>query len=90
MAYEQPVVHELGVVNAPALLIAGDQDRATIGRSRVCAKVRATVGLCTELAPRAVRELPNGELVMLAGVGHVAHLEAPERFHAEVLRFLQR
>jgi pimeloyl-ACP methyl ester carboxylesterase len=90
MAYEQPVVYELHLVSAPTLIVAGERDRAAIGRNRVSAEVRATLGLYTELAPRAVRALPNGELLMLPGVGHVAHLEAPERFHSEVLRFLQR
>ena len=89
MAYEQPIVYELPLLRQPTLLIAGDRDRAAIGRNRVSPEVRATLGLFTELAPRAAQAMPNSRLLMLPGVGHVAHLEVPERFHAEVLRFLQ-
>lgn len=88
MAYEQPVVYVLPLVRQPTLLIAGDKDRAAIGRNRVASEVRETLGRYTELAPKAAAALPNGQLVMLQGVGHVAHLEMPGRFNQEVLSFL--
>ena len=78
----------LPLVRQPTLLIAGDQDRAAIGRNRVAPEVRATLGRYAELAPKAAAALPNGRLLMLQGVGHVAHLEVPERFNQEVLSFL--
>jgi pimeloyl-ACP methyl ester carboxylesterase len=45
-------------------------------------------------APRPVAEalhaaIPDSELVWLPGVGHVANLEAPDAFNAEVRRFLR-
>lgn len=44
-------------------------------------------------SPRAVADalhaaIPDSELVLLPGVGHVANLEAPEAFNAELRRFL--
>jgi pimeloyl-ACP methyl ester carboxylesterase len=30
------------------------------------------------------------KLVLIPDVGHVPHLEAPERFHEELLRFLEQ
>jgi pimeloyl-ACP methyl ester carboxylesterase len=88
MAYEQPVVYELSQVRAPTLLIAGDRDRAAIGRNRVPPELRDRLGRVDELAPKAAAALPDGRLIMLQGVGHIPHLEAPERFHDEVMRFL--
>jgi len=32
--------------------------------------------------------IPNSSLVEIDNVGHVPHLEAPERFHREVVLFL--
>jgi pimeloyl-ACP methyl ester carboxylesterase len=44
-------------------------------------------------APRPVAEalhaaIPNSELVLLPGVGHLRNLEAPETFNAEMRHFL--
>ena len=88
MAYEQPVVYELPLLRVPTLLIAGDKDRAAIGRNRVPPEVRARLGHYTELAPKAAAALPDGKLLMLENVGHIPHLEAPERFHPALLDFL--
>ena len=63
----------LSRIEVPTLLLYGDAD------SR---------------APRPVADalaagIPRSELVMLAGVGHSVNLEAPERFNAELRRFLR-
>lgn len=89
MAYEQPVLYELPQVSQPTLLIVGERDRSAIGRNRVSPEVRATLGLYPQLAARAVAALPQGKLVMLREVGHVPHLETPDRFHQEVMDFLE-
>jgi pimeloyl-ACP methyl ester carboxylesterase len=88
MAYEQPVLYELGRLAAPTLLICGDRDRTALGRNRVSAALREQFGHYTELAPRAAAAMPHGKLVMLEGVGHIPHLETPTRFHELLLEFL--
>ena len=88
MAYEQPVLYELPLLRQPTLLFAGEQDRTAIGRNRVSADVRATLGLYPELARKAAESIPNGKMVLLPGVAHIPHLEVPDRFHTELLRFL--
>ena len=40
------------------------------------------------LSREAAKRLPNAELVVLDNVGHIPQLEAPERFCAELRRFL--
>jgi len=88
MAYEQPVVYELPRLSARTLIIAGQTDRSAIGRNRVPAEVRETMGRFTELVPAAAQSMRDATPVILNGVGHIPHLEAPERFHAALLSFL--
>ncbi len=90
MAYEQPILYELQLIKHPALLIVGEKDRVAIGRNRVTPEVRATLGLYPELAKKAAQSMPDCKLVLLPGVGHIPHLEAPEKFHDELARFLEQ
>jgi len=89
MAYEQPVLYEMPLIQTPTLLVVGDRDRTAIGRARVTPEVRATLGLYPQLARKAAQAMPDCRLVLLAEVGHVPHLEAPERFHQALLHFLE-
>jgi pimeloyl-ACP methyl ester carboxylesterase len=89
MAYEQPVVYEIPLVRTPTLLIVGEKDRTALGRARVSPEVRATIGLMPELARKAAASMPDCKLVLIPDVGHVPHLEAPQRFYDELLRFLE-
>jgi pimeloyl-ACP methyl ester carboxylesterase len=90
MAYEQPVLYEMPLIKTPTLLIVGEKDRAAIGRNRVTPELRTTLGLYPELAKKAAQAMADCKLVLLPDVGHVPHLEAPERFHDELLRFLEQ
>lgn len=90
MAYEQPVLYEFPRLRMPALLIVGELDRAAIGRNRVPAEVRAKLGLMPQLARQAAAAMPDARLVLLPAVGHVPHLEVPDRFHRELLDFLAK
>ena len=90
MAYEQPVLYEMPLIKPSTLLIVGEKDRAAIGRNRVTPEVRATLGLYPELAKKAAQAMTDCKLVLIPDVAHVPHLEAPERFHEELLRFLDQ
>jgi pimeloyl-ACP methyl ester carboxylesterase len=89
MAYEQPVLYELPSIKTPTLLLVGEKDRAAIGRARVSPEVRATLGLYPDLAKKAAQSMPDCKLVLIPDVGHVPHLEAPDAFHNELLRFIE-
>jgi pimeloyl-ACP methyl ester carboxylesterase len=89
MAYEQPVLYELSLIKAPTLLMVGEKDRTALGRGRVSQEVRATLGLMPELAKRAAAAIPDCKLVLIPDVAHVPHLEAPQRFYDELLRFIE-
>jgi pimeloyl-ACP methyl ester carboxylesterase len=88
MAYEQPVVYELPLVQSKTLIVGGDADRSAIGRNRVAPEVRDTMGRFTELIPAAARAMPDATPVLLSNVGHIAHLEIPEKFHTILSSFL--
>jgi len=90
MAYEQPVVYEMPLIKTPTLLIVGEKDRTALGRSRVSPEVRATLGLDPELARKTAQSMPDCRLVLIPDAAHIPHLEAPDKFQQELLRFLEQ
>jgi len=60
-------------IKVPTLLLYGDKD------------VRSPLHIAEALHAR----IPGSRLVVMAGVGHVSDMEAPERFNAEVRGFLR-
>lgn len=89
MIYQQPVRHEFGLIEPPTLLIIGLADRTTLGRGSVSEEVLKTLGQYPELGKAAAKDIPHCKLVELENVGHIPHLEAPEKFHQAVLDFLK-
>lgn len=67
-------VSDLATVTAPTLVIHGDQEMGF---------VRATADLLANVIPGAQR-------VIVPGGGHAVNWQEPDRFAAEVLRFLQQ
>ena len=63
----------LGDVSVPTLLLWGELD------------ARAPRHVADDLHTR----IPGAELVVFPGVGHLSNVEAPDRFNAEVRRFLR-
>lgn len=60
-------------IGVPTLLLYGEKD------------VRSPVSVGEDLHA----QIPGSQLVVISGVGHMCNLEAPERFNAEVRRFLR-
>lgn len=67
-----PAMLRLSEIVAPTLVIIGEQD----------------VEEFKEAADFLVKNIPDARKVVLEGVGHVANLEAPEKFNEIVLDFL--
>ncbi len=88
MIYQQPVRHEFGLIRTPTLLVIGQADRTTLGRGLVPPEVLDTLGRYPELGRAAAKDIPGSRLVELEDVGHIPHLESPERFHTALLDFL--
>jgi pimeloyl-ACP methyl ester carboxylesterase len=68
------VVHDWPQIDAPALVIGGELDGPNF----------------PELARNAAAAFPDGHLVLLPGIGHNPHWEAPERLAEELVEFLER
>jgi len=90
MIFTQPVVYEFGHIQAPTLLIVGGRDRTALGKPLVSPAMRATMGDYRRLAKAAAAAIPNAQLELLDGVGHVPQFEAPEPYLEALLGFLGR
>jgi len=73
--FEDPVVHEWQYIDTKALVIGGAEDRLVADYPAAARHVAET--------------LQNAELVIFPGVGHAPAFEAPDEFHAELIRFLE-
>jgi len=89
MIYQQPVRHEFGLIKVPTLLVIGQSDRTTLGRGVVAEEILKTMGQYPQLGKSAARDIPGSKLVELVNVGHIPHLESPQKFHQALLGFLK-
>ncbi|MBT9505207.1 alpha/beta hydrolase [Rhodoferax sp.] len=88
MIYDGPTYNELPKLTVPTLLVIGQLDRTVFGRRFAPPEVVKPLGNFPQLGKAAQKRIPGARLVEFDNVGHVPHLEAPERFHAAVLEFL--
>tara|TARA_B100001750_G_scaffold119839_1_gene95031 strand:+ start:503 stop:1588 length:1086 start_codon:yes stop_codon:yes gene_type:complete len=88
MIFTQPVLHEFPDLAMPTLLIIGQRDRTAVGKGRVSAEVRATLGDYPALGRAAAAAIPDAELVELDDVGHVPQFEAFDRTMPPLLEFI--
>jgi pimeloyl-ACP methyl ester carboxylesterase len=73
MPYLDPVVHDWEHIKSPALVLGGEQDGADFPAR----------------AKHIADTIPGAKLVLIPNVGHVPHLQVPDVFNRELLRFLQ-
>lgn len=85
MIRTQPVAHQLYRVRPPTTLIVGTLDKTAFGRQQAPPNLRAFLQAVPNLAPDAVRKMPNATLVRMEGVGHSPQIEAPARFETILL-----
>ena len=72
MPYLDPVVYDWAHIQARTLVIGGDKDGENF----------------PALAKHVADTIPHGELVLIPNVGHVPHIQAPDVFLRELLKFL--
>ena len=84
----QPVVHELPLVDKPVLFMVGTRDRTAPGRAYARPEDRDRLGQAAERAKELAPGMRDARVETFESVGHLIHLEATERFHAALLRFL--
>jgi pimeloyl-ACP methyl ester carboxylesterase len=72
MVYEDPVVYDWPHIKARTLELGGDKDGPDFAA----------------LARHVAETIPDCQLVLIPGVGHVPHFESPDVFHRELIKFL--
>ena len=72
MPYLDPVVYDWAHIQARTLVIGGDKDGENF----------------PALAKHIAEIIPHGELVLIPNVGHVPHIQVPDVFQRELLKFL--
>lgn len=80
MVLSQPVVHEFDQLEVPTVLMIGLRDRTAIGRDQVADELARQLGDYPELGQAAAERIPDARLIEFDDVGHLPHIEAPERY----------
>ncbi len=88
MIYEQPVVYEFKNIKKPTLIMIGQLDRTVVGKNLLDKATTAVHGQYPALGKWLNVQIKNSILMELKGVGHIPHVQTPEVFQREVLRFL--
>ncbi|RAI98735.1 pimeloyl-ACP methyl ester carboxylesterase [Chitinophaga skermanii] len=88
MIFTQPVYYEFENLQMPTLLIIGQRDRTALGKASVPENVRKTLGNYPELGKAVAKRIPHAQLVPIAGVGHLPHIEAFKQFIEPLRAFL--
>jgi pimeloyl-ACP methyl ester carboxylesterase len=88
MIYREPVVHEIPLITQETLFIMGANDHNAPGRAFAPQEARAKMGQNAELAKKLASRMRAARVVVVAGVGHLVHLEAEGQFNDLLLRFL--
>ena len=73
ITYLDPVVYDWAKIKAKTLVIGGEKDGQDFPR----------------LAKHIADTIPGAELVIIPNAGHVPHLEVPDVFYRELLKFLK-
>jgi pimeloyl-ACP methyl ester carboxylesterase len=90
MIYAEPVAYEIPLIDRPTLFIMGANDDNAPGRAFAPPELRDKMGKNAALAPSLAARMADGRVLVFEGVGHLAHLEATERFNDRLLGFLAR
>lgn len=89
MIYEQPVYYEFEAVTAPTLLIIGQEDRTVVGKNILPKNEQTKYGQYPTLGQETAKRIRNAKLVELDGVGHIPHIQTPDRFVKALGEFLK-
>ncbi|TWB38722.1 alpha/beta hydrolase [Nitrospirillum viridazoti] len=90
MIHDQPVVHEYPLIATPTLFIMGSADHNAPGKPYTTKELGAGMGRNADNAKAIAASMPNAQVVVFDGVGHLVHLERPEDFNRTALGFLDR
>jgi pimeloyl-ACP methyl ester carboxylesterase len=81
LPYVDPVINDWAHIKAPTLVIGGAED-----------VLPGSAALFQERMKFVAQSIPDGKgrLVLIPGIGHVPHMEAPDKFYPALLEFVTR
>ena len=88
MIYDGPIYNELPKLTVPTLLVIGQMDRTVFGGRFAPPEVAKQLGNFPQLGRAAQQRIPGAKLKEFNGVGHMPHLELPDRFQAVLMDFV--
>jgi pimeloyl-ACP methyl ester carboxylesterase len=87
MIWREPVADEIPLLTQPVLFLIGENDHVAPGRNFAPEDRRAEMGQNARLAQDLAAKMPDARVDVFQGVGHLIHLEAPQKFNEAVLQF---
>lgn len=90
MILSQPVVYEFDQLQVPTTLMIGLRDRTAIGRDLVDQQTANRMGDYTMLGKTVAAKIPDATLIEFDDIGHMPHIEAPERYLRALQTALER
>jgi len=90
MIFTQPVMYEFSDLQMPVTLMIGVLDNTAIGKDAAPAELRAKLGNYAELGPKTAQAIAKATLIQFADLGHSPQIQAPERFHQQLIQVLQK
>lgn len=88
LIYREPVAHEIPQITVPTLFVMGADDHNAPGKPNAPEALRSKMGQNAELAKALAAKMPNAKAEVIPDTGHLAFLEAPEKFDELMLGFL--
>jgi pimeloyl-ACP methyl ester carboxylesterase len=85
MIYEQPIVHELADLKVKTVLFIGTADKTIVGKGLLSVEEQARHGQYKTLGKRTSEKIAGSKLVEFDGVGHIPHIQIPEKFIAALI-----
>ena len=90
MIMTQPVVYEFAQLPMPVLLLIGQLDNTALGKDAAPPALQKQLGNYPTLGRAAAKQIPNATLVEFEDLGHSPQIQAPDRFHAALLKGLAK
>jgi pimeloyl-ACP methyl ester carboxylesterase len=90
MIYREPVAHEIPLIAQPTLFIMGADDHNAPGRPNAPEALRPKMGQNADLAKALANQMQDARAEVIPNTGHLAFLEAPQKFDELMLAFLAK
>ncbi len=89
MIYEQPVCYEWDRVQAPTLLMIGQEDRTVVGKAQLTEENKKKYGHYPTLGKKTKQLIPRASLIELKGIGHIPHIQDINQYKRHLLAFIK-